>query len=145
MTSTHHSPRYAPVSWLDWEPNPERAFREHDSTLEPFASMTKEQLRDAMIEAGSGPEWDFLQEFFLDKCSLAELAVPRLTFLRQQFGTLGDEVLCFLSGAAGVATRLASDERWESDGLDASTLEDGDTTQERGPDASSRDRWWDLN
>ena len=106
MIASQHPPRYVSVSWLEWAPDPGRAFREHDSTLEPFASMTKEQLREAMMNAHSGPEWDFLQEFFLDKCSPAELAVPPSTFLQQQFGTLGFDLLCFLSGAAGVATRL---------------------------------------
>src|SRR5262249_22632838 len=62
--------------------------------------MSKEQLLEAMLDSHSGPEWDFLQEFYLDKCSEAELAVPRSTFLRQEFSFLDDEVFLFLTGVA---------------------------------------------
>jgi hypothetical protein len=94
------------VSWFDWKPDPERTFREHDPKLEPYTSMTKAQLLDAMMHARSGPEWDFLQEFYLDKCTEEELSVDRITFLRQQFGSQGEDLFWFLSGVAGSATRV---------------------------------------
>jgi hypothetical protein len=113
LAANHVTTLAAFVSWFDWAPDPERAHRAHDPMLEPYASMTKEQLREAMLDAHGGAEWDFIQEFFLDKCSEAERAVDRLTFLQEQFGVLGDETLLFLSGVAGRATRLApgSDDR----------------------------------
>jgi hypothetical protein len=98
---------YPFVSWFAWAPDPDRTHRVHNPFLEPYASMTKEQLREAMIDARGGAEWDFLQEFFLDKCSEAERAVDRGTFLQAQFGALGEDTLLFLSGVAGMATRLA--------------------------------------
>ena len=80
------------LSWFDWQPDPERAFREHDPALEPYATMSKEQLLEAMLDARGPQEWEFLQEFYLDSCAAAELAVDRTRFLREQFGAL-DEVL----------------------------------------------------
>jgi hypothetical protein len=107
MYTTLYTPELPSVSWFDWAPNPDRAFRDHNPALEPFASMNKQQLLDAMLDASSGPEWDFLQEFFLDRCTPAELAVSRLTFLRQQFGDVDDDLYWFLSGVAGFATRVS--------------------------------------
>jgi hypothetical protein len=106
MPSTRHSRRMEPVSWFDWRPDPERTYREHDPKLEPYTSMTKAQLLEAMMRARSGPEWDVLQEFYIDKCTEEELAVDRITFLRQQFGPQGEELFWFLSGVAGDATRV---------------------------------------
>jgi hypothetical protein len=100
---------FASASWFHWEPDPDRTFREHDAMLEPYASMTKEQLLERMLDARSGPEWDFLQEFYLDKCSEAELAVPRSVFLREQFGALDEDLFWFLSGVAAIATRVPPD------------------------------------
>jgi hypothetical protein len=71
--------------------------------------MDKKQLLDAMLDARSGPEWDFLQEFYLDKCTKDELSVPRSTFLRDQFGALDEDLFWFLAGVAGVATRVSPD------------------------------------
>jgi hypothetical protein len=110
LETTFHSPGSHAVSWLDWAPDPGRTFRAHDPKLEPYASMTKQQILEAMLEARSGAEWDFLQEFYLDKCSKAELAVSRETFLREQFGTLEDDLFWFLFCNAGHATRLAAGE-----------------------------------
>src|SRR5512135_1764644 len=56
-------------SWSNWDPDPERAFREHDPTLEPYASMSKEELLECMRNAHGGREWEFLREFLLDKCT----------------------------------------------------------------------------
>jgi hypothetical protein len=106
LETAFSSPGFHGVSWFDWAPDPSRTFHNHDPQREPFASMTKEQLLKAMLDARSGAEWDFLQEYFLDKCSQAELAVPRETFLHEQFGALEDELLWFLSGVAGCATRV---------------------------------------
>ena len=69
--------------WLDWDPDPERAAREADPTLEPFASMSKPQILDLMAHAKGGSEWEFLQEFFLNKCTPEELAVGTEEFIKR--------------------------------------------------------------
>jgi hypothetical protein len=107
MSSACRPRQHASVSWFDWTPDPERASRAHDPGLEPYASMTKEQLLEAMMDARGGSEWDFLQEYYLDRCTEAELAVGRTTFVREQFAPVGEELLGFLSGVAGTATRVA--------------------------------------
>ena len=114
MHTTLQTPEFASASWFYWEPDPDRTFREHDPTLEPYASMTKEQLLEAMLDARSGAESAFLQEFYLDRCSPAELAVPRSTFVRRQFGTLDEDLFWMLHGVAGIATRVPQDEPGES-------------------------------
>jgi hypothetical protein len=93
-------------SWSHWEPDPERAFREHDSTCEPFASMSRDELLARMREARGGREWEFLREFLLDKCTAEELEYDRfLTMLMEQGGLDRDELL-FVEECAGMATRL---------------------------------------
>jgi hypothetical protein len=115
MHTALQTPEFASASWFNWEPDPEQTFREHDPTLEPYASMTKQQLLEMMLDATSGREWGFLQEFYLDKCSEAELAVARSIFLREQFGALEEDLFWFIAGVAGIATRVAPDASTESE------------------------------
>jgi len=92
--------------WLDWEPDPERAAREADPTLEPYASMTRKQILVLMADAKGGREWEFLQEFFLNKCQPDELAVGTEEFIKVQYGEVfGFEELCSLEGAIELALR----------------------------------------
>ena len=93
-------------SWSNWDPDPERAFREHDPTLEPFASMSKEELLECMRDAHGGREWEFLREFLLDKCAEDEFEVARFLSTLQVYTELGYEEFCLISEAAGQATRL---------------------------------------
>ena len=89
--------------WLDWDPDPELAAREADPALEPYASMSKEQVLDLMAHAKGGHEWEFLQAYFLSKCTAEELGVGTEEFIRAQYGVFGFEELCFLEGAIELA------------------------------------------
>jgi hypothetical protein len=93
-------------SWSNWAPDPERAFSEHDPTLEPYASMSKEELLERMRDAKGGREWEFLREFLLDKCTEDELRWEKFLSMLRVFSEFGDDEFCFLSEAAGPATRL---------------------------------------
>jgi hypothetical protein len=92
-------------SWSHWSPDPERAFREHDPSLEPFASMTRDEILEALREARGGYQWEFLLEFLLDKCSEAERDVEHFLDLLAVRGGMEDE-LYFLGDHACMATRL---------------------------------------
>jgi hypothetical protein len=93
-------------SWSNWYPDPERAFGEHDPALEPFASMSRDEVFEAMRDAQGGHEWEFLLEFVLDKCAPEELLYDTfLTLLRTHSEPEFDEFCC-LSEAAGMATRV---------------------------------------
>ena len=93
-------------SWLDWEPDPERAAREAVPTLEPYASLTRRQILDLMAEAKGGREWEFLQEYFLNTFQPDELAVGTEAFIKAQFGgVFGFEELCYLEGVIELAIR----------------------------------------
>ena len=93
-------------SWCNWHPDPEQAFRDHDPTLEPYASMSKDALLEAMHAAQSGREWEFLREFLLDKCTGDELRSDGFLALLQVDGKMGWEEFSYLSEIAGMATRL---------------------------------------
>jgi hypothetical protein len=93
-------------SWFDWHPDPEQAFREHDPTLEPYASMSKHALLEAMHAAQGGRQWEFLREFLLDKCTGDELRSDGFMALLQVDGKLEREEFIYLSEVAAVATRL---------------------------------------
>lgn len=93
-------------SWLDWEPDPERAAREAHPSLEPYASLTRRQILDLMVEAKGGREWEFLQEYFLNTFTPDELAVKTEDFIKTQFGgAFGFEELCYLEGVIESAIR----------------------------------------
>ena len=92
--------------WLDWEPDPDRASREAIPKLEPFASMTKRQLLARMLEAKGGREWEFLQEYFLDRCSDEERAVSPAEFIRTQYRMFRPEERCFLADSVALALAL---------------------------------------
>src|SRR6185437_4504414 len=47
VTAPGGSP-FAGDSWSNWEPDPQRAFRENDPSLEPYALMSREEVIQAM-------------------------------------------------------------------------------------------------
>jgi hypothetical protein len=97
----------------DWRPDPERAFEDHDPDLEPYASMTRDEIVAAMAnasEAGDFARWEMLHEFMLDKCSARELEQINFAnalglYLVEKRGAFGAEQLAFISGLAGRTTR----------------------------------------
>ena len=91
--------------WLDWDPDPERAARDAEPTLEPYASMSRSQILDLMTKAKGGREWEFLQEFFLNRCTAEELVVGTEEFIQKQYGVFGFEEICFLEEAIELALR----------------------------------------
>jgi hypothetical protein len=95
-------------SWSNWSPDPRRAFDEHDPALEPYASMTREEVFEAMRDARGGLEWEFLLEFALDKCSPEELLYDRFMELLRMYHQPELDGFWYLSEVAGVATRLIS-------------------------------------
>ncbi len=92
-------------SWSNWQPDPQRVFREHDPALEPFASMSKAEILEAMFDARGGQEWELLREFLLDKCDEEERQYDRFTALLRGLNGERDE-FCYLNEVAGPATRL---------------------------------------
>jgi hypothetical protein len=95
-------------SWSNWSPDPRRAFEEHDSALEPYASMTREEVFEAMRDARGGLEWEFLLEFALDKCSPEELLYDRFMELLRKSNEPELDGFWYLSDVAGLGTRLIS-------------------------------------
>jgi hypothetical protein len=94
--------------WAQWQPDPETAFREHQSELQPYASMSREEILAAMLNAKGGQEWEFLREYLLDKCSEEELDCDRFQKLLMDCGGLECDELIYLCDQAGMATRLRS-------------------------------------
>jgi hypothetical protein len=92
--------------WSHWQGDPERAFREHNPALEPYASMSRDEIVAAMLAARGGREWEFLREFLLDKCSEEEREYDRFMAILADVGGLTSEELYFLSEMSGIATRL---------------------------------------
>ena len=93
-------------SWSDWCPDPGRAARAHDPTLEPYASMSLEGLVAALLDARGGQEWEFLLEFVLDKCGEDDRRLDRFLELLRARGGLAEAELCFLLEVAGLAARF---------------------------------------
>src|SRR4051794_11392082 len=93
-------------NWSNWLPDPGRAFREHDPDREPYASMSRDEILEALLDARGGREWEFLREFLLDRCSEQELHYDRFMALLRVHGELGLDEFCYLSEVAGMATRL---------------------------------------
>jgi hypothetical protein len=93
-------------SWSNWDPDPERAFREHDPAREPFASMSRAEILERMRHAKGGREWEFLREFLLDHCTEEERNSDTfLAILKTSMG-LDHEEFCLFSEVAGLATRV---------------------------------------
>src|SRR3954447_26911811 len=93
-------------SWSNWLPAPLLACREPAPAREPFASMSRDDLLEAMLDAHGGREWEFLREFLLDRCSPDELRYDRFMALLRVHGEMGRDEFCYLSEVAGKATRL---------------------------------------
>jgi hypothetical protein len=92
-------------SWSNWRPDPDRAFREHDPTLEPYFSMSKEELLACLLQARGGREFETLREFLLDKCSDDERREDRFLELLMSSG-MGHLEFAYLNEVAGNATRI---------------------------------------
>jgi hypothetical protein len=95
-------------SWSNWCPDAQRAFDAHDPALEPYASMSLDEVFAALRDARGGLEWEFLLEFVLDKCAPEELLYNRFMTLLRTHNTPESDEFCFLSEAAGMATRLVA-------------------------------------
>ena len=93
-------------SWSNWQPDPDRAFREHDPTREPYASMSKDEILASMLEARGGREFEALREFLLDKCSDEERREDRFLELLLRSGKLTPEEFVYLHEVAVNATRI---------------------------------------
>jgi hypothetical protein len=93
-------------SWSNWCPDPRRAFGEHDPALEPYASMSRDEVFEAMRGARGGHEWEFLLEFVLDKCAPEELLYDRFLTLLKTHSEPGLNEFWFFSEVAGMATRV---------------------------------------
>jgi hypothetical protein len=96
-------------SWSNWEPDPERSFREHNAALEPYALMSREEILECMRDARGGKEWEFLTEFLLDKCGYNERRWERVTTLLTSYLEFGRAELWFAETAAR-ATRMTGRE-----------------------------------
>jgi hypothetical protein len=92
-------------SWSNWIPDPERAYREHDAALEPYALMSREEILECMRDARGGKEWEFLSEFLLDKCARNERRWERITTLLTSYLEFGRQEV-WLAEAGSQATRL---------------------------------------
>jgi hypothetical protein len=96
----------------DWRPDPERAFEDHDPDLEPYASMTREQVQaemDLASRSGDHARWEMLQEFFLDKCDKGELdrinfSAGLAAYLMKARGTFGAAQAAFVADLAARTT-----------------------------------------
>jgi hypothetical protein len=97
---------FACDSWSNWLRNPWRAFEDHDPALEPYASMSRDEVFEAMRDARGGQEWEFLLEFALDKCAPDELLYDHFMALLRMHSEPELDAFCYLSEAAGMATRL---------------------------------------
>jgi hypothetical protein len=93
-------------SWFHWQPDPERAFREHDPARVPFAWMSRHDILAHMRTAKGGREWEFYQEFLIDKCTDEERQYDRFLAILLEHGGLGRDELCYAHGCGGVPTRV---------------------------------------
>src|SRR5207248_250498 len=87
--SSRQEAMFGSDSWSNWDPDPGRAFREHDPALEPYASMSRDEILKVMLDARGGREWEFLREFLLDKCSPEELQYDHFMALLKVDGSMG--------------------------------------------------------
>ncbi len=102
-----HGSRPEGDSWSGWQPDPERAFRDHDPGLEPYASMSQEDILECMQDARGGREWEFLREFLLDKCAATAQEYARLSPRFRLFTECGLDEYCFLAEVGGPPTRFS--------------------------------------
>jgi hypothetical protein len=96
-------------------PDPQQAFDEHDPSIEPYASMTRDEVF-ALMQAVEDPKrWAFLNEFLMDKMSTKELetnlkAQKIAIFLMDEYGTFGSDQNCYMARLGGeIAARIAKD------------------------------------
>lgn len=90
------------------------AFDNHDPALEPYASMTRDEIRALMMEPDIDPARSFfLEQFLLDKMTTRELdlhtkAQELATYLMGLWQANGNEQCAFLCRVAGrVAAEIA--------------------------------------
>ena len=83
-----------------------RAVKEHDRRLEPFASMSREEILSLMAGRTEAAELMFLQRYLQDKTSQREQEVHRhalaiAKLLIQEYGVFGTAQGVYLCGLAG--------------------------------------------
>lgn len=96
------------------EHDPAAAFAAHDPTLEPWASMTREQLMEAQAKAKTAAEFEMIQQFIEDGMSAKELesvshAHALAVFLINQWRASGNDQARFLCDIAGRVAREIAD------------------------------------
>lgn len=82
------------------------ACEQHDPTMEPYASMTREQLLEIMEGETSPARRAMLEQFVLDTFSQKELethnrAQELACFLIKQWEAFGNDQCAYLCGLAG--------------------------------------------
>jgi hypothetical protein len=97
---------FANDSWSDWHPDPERALREHDRERVPYAWMSRHHILACMRVAKGGREWEFYQEYLIDRCTPAERDYDHFVAILLEHGVVGREDLFYLYPQGGVPIRL---------------------------------------
>jgi hypothetical protein len=97
---------FANDSWSHWHPDPERAFREHDPGLVPYALMSRRDILACMRVAKGGQEWEFYQEFLIDKCTEAEREYACFVAILVENAGVGRDELCYVHACGGMPTRV---------------------------------------
>jgi hypothetical protein len=68
--------------------------------------MSRHDILACMRVAKGGHEWEFYQEFLIDKCTEEERQYDRFLAILVEHGGLGGEELCYLHECGGVPTRI---------------------------------------
>jgi hypothetical protein len=97
---------FANDSWFHWHPDPERAFREHDPGLVPYAAMSRHDILTCMRAARGGREFEFYQEFLIDRCTDDERDYDRFVAILVEHAGLEPDELCYVHACGRVPTRL---------------------------------------
>jgi hypothetical protein len=79
---------------------------EHDPTLEPWASMPRDELLERLARAEDPAEVEFLNEFLMDKLSIKELVVVNhahaiAAYLIREYDAYGNAQCVYLTERAG--------------------------------------------
>jgi hypothetical protein len=93
-------------SWSHWLPDPARALREHDPGRVPFALMSRHDILACMRAAKGGLEWEFYQEYLIDRCTPEEREYDRFVAILVEHAGVGWEELSLLHECGGVPLRV---------------------------------------
>jgi hypothetical protein len=72
-----------------WKAEVDAIADDHDPSLEPWASMSRDQIEAAMDAEADPMRWLFLEQYLLDRCTKAEL--ERINFANALSAWLIDE------------------------------------------------------